>query len=168
MLVALRTLLSAAEKLHWPQPVDYLSVAPEDRERFEAAFLNCLRLQTLCVYISLCSGCGQPEGLFRGKAIHALHDEPSSRNEGLYALEAMIEPIALRFKYHFEGTRQTNRLDKVWPTPRIGRSSSLIHRVSQNGTSLMCSTLYMNTGHSWRKSCRYCFPPRIIGKSMPG
>ncbi len=33
--------------------------------------------------------------------------------EGLYAIQALVQPIALRFKYHFEGTRQTNRLDKV-------------------------------------------------------
>ena len=37
---------------------------------------------------------------------------PSDR-DGLYPIQALVQPIALRFKYHFEGTRQTNRLDKV-------------------------------------------------------
>ena len=32
---------------------------------------------------------------------------------GLYPLQALVRPVALRFKYHFEGTRLTNRLDKV-------------------------------------------------------
>lgn len=45
--------------------------------------------------------------------------------EGLYPLEALIEPIALRFKYHFEGTRQTNRLDKVYSASRTSADSWL-------------------------------------------
>ena len=32
---------------------------------------------------------------------------------GLYALQGLVQPVALRFKYHFEGTRATNKLDKV-------------------------------------------------------
>ena len=31
----------------------------------------------------------------------------------LLPLEVMVKPLELRFKYHFEGDRQTNRLDKV-------------------------------------------------------
>ncbi|KAH9937391.1 TIP-1 family-domain-containing protein [Fomitopsis serialis] len=89
-----RTLLSAAEKLNWPQPVDYVTAVPEDRKRFEAAFLNCLKLQTM------------------GEAIRTSRSSISVHKEGLYPLEALVEPVALRFKYHFEGTRQTNRLDK--------------------------------------------------------
>ena len=33
--------------------------------------------------------------------------------QGLYPLQAMIQPIGLRFKYHFHGSRNTNRVDKV-------------------------------------------------------
>lgn len=33
--------------------------------------------------------------------------------EGLYPFQALVQPIALRFKYHFEGSRQTNKLEKV-------------------------------------------------------
>ena len=47
-----------------------------------------------------------------GKEIHA--DQSLDEKEGLYPLQALIQPISLRFKYHFEGSRQTNKLDKVF------------------------------------------------------
>jgi len=40
---------------------------------------------------------------------HLIGDE----REGLYPFQALVQPIALRFKYHFEGSRQTNKLEKV-------------------------------------------------------
>ena len=46
-----------------------------------------------------------------GKKIHS--EQPLDEKEGLYPLQALIQPISLRFKYHFEGSRQTNKLDKV-------------------------------------------------------
>ncbi|KAI0344153.1 hypothetical protein BDW22DRAFT_1355453 [Trametopsis cervina] len=87
------TLLAAAEKLQWPLPVDYVSAPPEDRKAFEAAFANLLKLQNLA---------------------KKLHSEPQPRTErdGVYPIEVLVQPVSLRFKYHFEGTRQTNRLDK--------------------------------------------------------
>ena len=36
-----------------------------------------------------------------------------SSDAGLYPIQAMVQPIALRFKYHFQGSRNTNRIDKV-------------------------------------------------------
>lgn len=36
-----------------------------------------------------------------------------ANGSGLFALQALVRPVALRFRYHFEGERQTNRLDKV-------------------------------------------------------
>ena len=33
--------------------------------------------------------------------------------DGLYAIQALVVPVAQRFKYHFDGTRGTNRLEKV-------------------------------------------------------
>ena len=41
--------------------------------------------------------------------------ETSARDESLVLLplEVMVKPLELRFKYHFEGDRQTNKLDKV-------------------------------------------------------
>jgi hypothetical protein len=38
----------------------------------------------------------------------------TAEEDGLYPLQALIQPVSLRFKYHFEGNRQTNRLDKAY------------------------------------------------------
>lgn len=38
--------------------------------------------------------------------------------QGLYPLQALVQPISLRFKYHFQGSKNTNRVDKVSPSPR--------------------------------------------------
>ena len=85
-----RTLLDAAEKLKWPMKVDYSTSTPEDRTAFEMAFYNLLKLQSI------------------GEKIR-----DSTKQEGLYPLQALVQAIALRFKFHFEGARQTNRLDKA-------------------------------------------------------
>lgn len=53
---ACRTLLAAAEKLHWPMPVDYAAARLEDRRTFEKAFLGLLKLQNLFV-VSLLPSC---------------------------------------------------------------------------------------------------------------
>ena len=37
----------------------------------------------------------------------------SSEAVVLLPLEVMVRPLELRFRYHFEGDRPTNRLDKV-------------------------------------------------------
>lgn len=44
----------------------------------------------------------------RGESLH-----PPREHEGLYPLQALVQPVALRFKYHFDSERETNRLDKV-------------------------------------------------------
>ncbi|KAF8203135.1 TIP-1 family-domain-containing protein [Pholiota molesta] len=85
------TLLEAAEKIGWPSPVDYVTYPSPDRKAFEYAFVNLLRLQTLNQLLS---------------------PSPSGETEGLYPLQALVHPISLRFKYHFEGSRQTNKLEK--------------------------------------------------------
>ncbi|KAF9569869.1 RINT-1 family protein [Agrocybe pediades] len=86
------SLIVAAEKLGWPAPVQYVTVPSQERKAFEWAFMNLLRLQSI------------------GKDLH--EKLPPSEKDGLYALQALVQPIALRFKYHFEGSRQTNKLDK--------------------------------------------------------
>ncbi|TFK36815.1 TIP-1 family-domain-containing protein [Crucibulum laeve] len=86
------TLSTAAEALGWPMSVDYASTAPEQRQAFEAAFSNLMRLETI------------------NEKIHS--PDKRAEKQGLYAIQALVNPVSLRFKYHFEGTRQTNRLDK--------------------------------------------------------
>ena len=44
----------------------------------------------------------------------------------LLPLEVMVRPLELRFKYHFEGDRQTNRLDKVNLPSHISVSNAKI------------------------------------------
>ena len=44
-----RSLLTAADKLQWPLPVDYPTAKLEVRKEFESAFLNLLMLQELYV-----------------------------------------------------------------------------------------------------------------------
>lgn len=55
-------------------------------ERFSKAFINLLTFQTMAT--------------------------PNSSPELLYAIQALVPPIAARFKYHFEGERETNKIDK--------------------------------------------------------
>ncbi|KAJ3570874.1 hypothetical protein NP233_g4116 [Leucocoprinus birnbaumii] len=88
------SLTTIAEKLGWPMNVNYAAAAPSDRKVFEDSFNNLLKLQTI------------------GKEIGAEGASPRTEKNGLYPLQALVLPVSLRFKYHFEGTRQTNRLDK--------------------------------------------------------
>lgn len=85
-----KSLISAAENIGWPMPIDYAFVAPQSRKEFEAAFLKLTKLQSI------------------GKNIHNAQLEEG----GLYPFQALVQPLSLRFKYHFQGTRQTNRLEK--------------------------------------------------------
>ncbi|KAJ7139717.1 TIP-1 family-domain-containing protein [Mycena epipterygia] len=87
-------LLAASERLKWPMPVDYLAASPEDRKSFERAFGDLLKLQNI------------------GEKLRPPNAKERSEKDGLYPLQALIQPVSLRFKYHFEGTRQTNRMDK--------------------------------------------------------
>ncbi|KZO97338.1 hypothetical protein CALVIDRAFT_513639 [Calocera viscosa TUFC12733] len=90
-------LVEASEKLRWPLAVDLGSLTRPDLEIFSRGFLDLLQLQKV------------------GDVLHA--SEPQypgepPRDTGLYPLQALVRPVAQRFKYHFESSRPTNRLDK--------------------------------------------------------
>ncbi|KAL7423932.1 hypothetical protein Q5752_001517 [Cryptotrichosporon argae] len=89
-------LVKASEALRWPRKVDYPSVPPPQRRAFERAFVDLLYLQNEGEHLGI--------------------EEPGTTSwtdgRGLYPLQALVRPIELRFKYHFQGTRGTNRLDK--------------------------------------------------------
>ncbi|GAB1517499.1 hypothetical protein RhiTH_000548 [Rhizoctonia solani] len=89
-------LVEASEKLSWPLPINLTGSSRSHVEAFQQAFIDLLSLQA------------------EGEAIQTRNGAIDNRNErdGLYSLEALILPIALRFKFHFDGTRPTNRLDK--------------------------------------------------------
>ncbi|KAN0100870.1 RINT-1 / TIP-1 family domain containing protein [Tylopilus felleus] len=82
-------LISASEVLKWPTTVDYVAASTEDRTAFESAVADLLKLQEI------------------GDSLHPLRE-----TEGLYPLQALVQPVALRFRYHFDSERETNRLDK--------------------------------------------------------
>lgn len=48
--------------------------------------------------------------------------ESDSESRPLLPLEVLVKPLELRFRYHFEGDRQTNRVDKVRHFPTISIS----------------------------------------------
>ncbi|CAE6432985.1 unnamed protein product [Rhizoctonia solani] len=89
-------LVEASEKLSWPLPINLTTSSTSGVEAFQRTFVDLLSLQA------------------EGEALQTGNGALNNRNErdGLYSLEALILPIALRFKFHFDGTRPTNRLDK--------------------------------------------------------
>ena len=84
VLTPTSTLLEAAEKLKWPMKVDYSAASPEDRKAFETAFYNLVQLQSM------------------GEKIRHHAEGQETRKEGLYPIQALVQAIALRFKFHFE------------------------------------------------------------------
>lgn len=95
--VLFETLTEASEKMQWPSAVNYASVSVEERGAFEKAFVDLINLQ------------------LQGDNLHKSTNPKGSRplaSQSPYPLEALLRPIALRFKYHFDSTRQTNKLDK--------------------------------------------------------
>ncbi|KAM5532788.1 hypothetical protein V8D89_013585 [Ganoderma adspersum] len=128
------TLLEAAEKLKWPMKVDYGSASPEDRKAFEAAFYNLLKLQVV------------------GEKIRDSSKHRAGTREGLYPIQALVRGIALRFKFHFEGTRPTNRADKPeWYFTHIINESH-DHRPFMESIvqALLSSTEYRSI-NAWRE-----------------
>lgn len=79
-------------------------------------------VRRLSLQSQICSGykkCTHPHRIFciflanrspkhSGDSLHSLRE-----TDGLYPLQALVQPVALRFKYHFDSERETNRLDKV-------------------------------------------------------
>ncbi|KAI6136895.1 TIP-1 family-domain-containing protein [Pisolithus sp. B1] len=83
------TLVSAAESVNWPMAIDFTAASEEQRSKFQSAFLDLLHLQEI------------------GQSLRSPKED-----ENLYPLQALVHPVALRFKYHFDGERETNRADK--------------------------------------------------------
>lgn len=100
----------------------------------------------------------------RGDSLHPLRE-----TEGLYPLQALVQPVALRFRYHFDSERETNRLDKVgWlccPYEYF-RVFKLIF--SPSGILHILPMLPMTTGHSWKVSYKDSSPAPSFRTSMRG
>ncbi|KAI0336160.1 hypothetical protein GY45DRAFT_1316243 [Cubamyces sp. BRFM 1775] len=145
-------LIEAAEKLKWPLKVDYTAAEPDSRRAFEKAFADLLTLQTI------------------GKKIRDSEKHKSVAKEGLYAIQALVQPIALRFKYHFEGTRQTNRLDKPeWYFTHVVNESHE-HRPFTESIiqSLLAPTEYKSI-NAWREFTLQLLPmlERKLRRTIP-
>ncbi|KAJ7102352.1 TIP-1 family-domain-containing protein [Mycena belliarum] len=145
-------LLAAAERLRWPMQVDYVAAPLEDRNNFERTFNDLLKLQTI------------------GEKLRPPNAKERSEKDGLYPLQALIQPISLRFKYHFEGTRQTNRPDK--PEWYFTHVLNLMHEhrpfMDTVIQPLLSSTEYRGIA-AWREFTLLLFPllSRKLKRSMP-
>ncbi|KAJ8596789.1 hypothetical protein M405DRAFT_756987 [Rhizopogon salebrosus TDB-379] len=87
-------LSSMLDNLKWPMTIDYPVVSVHDRKSFESAFKDLIFLQEI------------------GENLEHSTNQPERGFVGLYPLETLVHAISLRFKYHFETERETNRLDK--------------------------------------------------------
>ncbi|KAL5535279.1 hypothetical protein ACEPAF_3373 [Sanghuangporus sanghuang] len=149
------TLLSAAEGLHWPMPVDFATANVDVRRAFERAFSNLLKLQEIAI---------------SGEKLNTEGEDTGSSKDGIYPFQALVRPISQRFKYHFEGTRQTNRLDKPeWYFAHI-LNVSHEHRLFLESViqRLLQSSRYSSI-NAWREFTRLLLPilGRKIKRSMP-
>ncbi|KAF5374888.1 hypothetical protein D9758_000035 [Tetrapyrgos nigripes] len=150
--VVSEALLTSAEQLRWPMPVDYVAARQEERTAFERAFISLLELQKL------------------GETIDAIPVETRSEKSGLYPLEVLVQAVALRFKYHFEGTRQTNRPDKPeWYFTHV-LNIAHDHRAFMDAIiqRLISSTGY-NDIDAWREFTRLLLPllSQKLNRSIP-
>ncbi|KAJ7225939.1 RINT-1 family protein [Mycena pura] len=146
------SLLAVSEKLGWPMPVDYVTALGEDRQRFERAFTDLLKLQSI------------------GENLRPPNPKERSEKDGLYPLQALIQPIYLRFKYHFEGTRQTSRIDK--PEWYFTHVLNVMHE-HRPFMEAVIQPILLSTDYrgivAWREFTLLLFPllSRKIRRSMP-
>ncbi|GEM09225.1 rint-1 family protein [Rhodotorula toruloides] len=94
-------LLSKLESLGWPQPFAEPLDPYEDPRvaEFQTAFVDLLTLEHL-----------QANNPIPGPSKGAVLASPKPKP--LLALGPLVHPLLLRFKWHFEGDRGTNRIDK--------------------------------------------------------
>ncbi|TFY78757.1 hypothetical protein EWM64_g5257 [Hericium alpestre] len=144
-------LLSAADNLRWPMPVDFAAAKAEDRQAFEKSFNDLLSLQAI------------------GEEIHSSDVEHKEQDE-LYAIQALIQPVSLRFKYHFDGSRQTNRVDKPewYFTHILNVCHEHRHFLETAVQSLLLSSKYRDID-AWREFTSDLFPLviRRLKRSIP-
>ncbi|THH21006.1 hypothetical protein EW146_g461 [Bondarzewia mesenterica] len=144
-------LLSVLEKLQWPMLVNFFSASEEDRKAFQMAFLDLLRLQEI------------------GERMHT-STKAKSEKDGLYPIQALVQPISLRFKYHFEGSRQTNRLDKPeWYFTHILDASHKHRPFMEDVVQKLLSTTKYRDINAWAEFTYSLLPilARHLRKSMP-
>lgn len=129
-------LLDASEQLSWPMVVKYDTISSEHRVQFEKAFSKMLRLQEI------------------GEKLH-----PNDHKKALYALQALVQPVALRFKYHFESDRETNKASK--PELFLTHMLDVSHRhrpFLENYVQRLLDKSSYRSLDAWREFTRLLFP----------
>jgi hypothetical protein len=132
-----RNLMQAAETLKWPLKIIYPNVPAAQRRAFERGYQDLLYLQAEYVLSYLLISqypssrlrvMGNSTHQIRGERLHPKTHGDWTKGDGLYPLQALVKGIELRFKYHFQGSRNTNRVDKVClllpPCPSLAPSPS--------------------------------------------
>ncbi|WVQ71643.1 hypothetical protein IAR50_001183 [Cryptococcus sp. DSM 104548] len=92
-----QNLIAASVHIGWPKKVIYEDIPTDKRRAFERAYQDLLYLQA------------EKEDLEADSPSRPSH---WSSGNGLYPLQALVSPIEQRFRYHFMGTKGTNRVDK--------------------------------------------------------
>ncbi|KAI6134109.1 TIP-1 family-domain-containing protein [Pisolithus croceorrhizus] len=141
------TLVSAAESVNWPMAIDFTAASEEQRSKFQSAFLDLLHLQEI------------------GQSLRSPKED-----ENLYPLQALVHPVALRFKYHFDGERETNRADKPeWYFTHIANVAH-DHRPFMEGAvqRLLTGTKFQNV-NAWHQYVKLLMGilERKIKRSVP-
>jgi hypothetical protein len=104
----------------------------------------------------------------RARTIGAEDQSDTIGKGSIYPIQALVTPVSLRFKYHFEGTRETNRLDKVRCSTIIIRLHRVLTPPSLSGISLISSISRMSTANSWMKLFNAYFRRQNTKISMHG
>ncbi|PSR80710.1 hypothetical protein PHLCEN_2v6626 [Hermanssonia centrifuga] len=93
-----------------------------------------------------------------------------SEKDGLYPLQALVQSISLRFKYHFEGTRQTNRLDKPeWYFTHVLNASHEHRAFMENIVQRLLSSTEYRHIIAWREFTYLLLPllHRKLRRTVP-
>jgi hypothetical protein len=86
---------SILKKVHWPTPK--IVIPPQLREEWETAIVKLLDLQ-------------MPE--LEGNNYASGPVDKVKLPPVLFPFEVLVQPLEMRFRYHFEGDKPTNRLDR--------------------------------------------------------
>lgn len=118
----LSRLLQRLETIGWPKPIAKpLSDLDSTTSDFQQAFVDMLTLEKMCVAsdelprlvadLRFHSGMAHP---LPNAALMAAKDTDSPMpSKPLIAFQPFVHPLLLRFRWHFDGDRNTNRIDKV-------------------------------------------------------
>jgi hypothetical protein len=82
-------------KIHWPTPK--ASIPPQLQDEWDAAIVKLLELQL-------------PE--LEGMTYASRPGDKVKLPPVLFPLDVLVQPLEMRFRYHFEGDKPTNRLDR--------------------------------------------------------